>query len=248
MAGRDMTKLQTAVEGVRKELPSDLDVNSRVRPILCDLSSLRSVKSCIEEFSALNIPLNCLINNAGCWLTGNPDRVLTEDGIEMHIGTNHLGHFALTNGLIACLKAAGNARVVNVASIAHGRSPIRFGDENMDKEYDPFTAYGQSKTANILHAKGLHDRYYAEGIVAVSLHPGVIETELWRNGKIGASMNKTIPQGAATQVYCAVSRDIVPGAYYSDCKELTPNAWATNKEAADRLWDWSVAAVERALK
>jgi NAD(P)-dependent dehydrogenase (short-subunit alcohol dehydrogenase family) len=238
VAGRDVKKLQECVDGIK----STVSDPSKVHQILCDVSSLASVKRCVEEFKALNIPLHILINNAGCWLTGNPDRVLTEDGFEMHLGTNHIGHFALTNGLLPALTlAAPNARVVNVSSIAHARSAVDLNDPFYTKRpYDPFNAYGQSKTANILHAIGLHNRFHSEGITAVSLHPGVIDTELWRHGQIGVSHNKSIPQGAATQVWCAISPDVKSGYYYNDCNEAQARAWATDKASVDQFWEMSM--------
>ncbi len=110
-----------------------------------------------------------------------------------------------------------------------------------------FKAYGQSKTANILHAVELHKRYHNEkhgNIVAVSLHPGVIETELWRHATTAAfTMNKTIPQGAATSMYCALCPSITSGAYYNDCAEAPTAPYAIDSGNAERLWEVSVATL-----
>ncbi len=99
--------------------------------------------------------------------------------------------------------------------------------------------YGQSKTANILHAKELNRRYYGDGIIAVSLHPGLIETELWRHAGVIMSMNKTIPQGAATSVFCCVSPTIIGGQFYNDCAASAVPAHANNEEDANLLWELS---------
>ncbi len=100
-------------------------------------------------------------------------------------------------------------------------------------------AYGQSKTANILHVVGLNARFGSRGLVAVALHPGVIETELWRHAGLVFKMNKSIPQGAATSVFCAVSPSVVGGAYYNDCNLATCAPYASDEGLAAKLWDFS---------
>ncbi len=102
-------------------------------------------------------------------------------------------------------------------------------------------AYGQSKTANILHALEFNRRHAAEGIIALSLHPGVIETELWRHAGLVFRMNKTVPQGAATSVFCCVSPTVKGGYFYNDCQEQAPNDWANDAVAAATLWELSLA-------
>lgn len=235
LAGRDISKTQAVVDSI-KALVAD---PNKIHFIELDLSSFLSIEKCISNFLSLNLPLHVLLNNAGCWLTNSTSPVLTTDGLEMHFGTNHIGTFLLTNGLLPALKLAVPSRIVNVASLAHRRSGISFEDPNFTTTKNPYShgnAYGQSKTANMLHAVELSNRYSVDGITAVSLHPGVIETELWRNGTIGISMNKTVPQGAATSVFCAVSPTIVSGQYYSDCKLSDYTPYAMDPENAKKLW------------
>ncbi len=108
----------------------------------------------------------------------------TEDGFELQFGTNHLGHFVLTLGLLPALKEAAvlsgkNARVVNVSSLAHARSDVNFDDVNFkNREYDPWVSYGQSKTANVLFSVALTQRYAKDGIYSNALMPGGIMTNL----------------------------------------------------------------------
>jgi NAD(P)-dependent dehydrogenase (short-subunit alcohol dehydrogenase family) len=106
----------------------------------------------------------------------------TEDGFELQFGTNHLGHFAFTVGLLPSLRAAGGARVVVLSSSAHRRADVDFDDPNyLVREYDPWQAYGQSKTANALFAVALHERFAADGITANAVMPGMIATDLQRH-------------------------------------------------------------------
>lgn len=235
LAGRDVHKTQQVASNIAtNDLGGDA---SRLQVMELDLSDLHSVRACVDKFLALEVPLHILINNAGCMALN--DRELTKDGFEMQIGTNHLGHFVLTNGLLPCLQRGAPSRIINVSSMAHHRSGIHFDNLQFETNYDPWTAYGQSKTANILHAMELNFRYGSEGITAVSLHPGVIGTELWRHTGNIMKMNKSIPQGAATTVYCAVANDVEGGKFYNDCRNAEVNPHASSLLEAHRLWDIS---------
>ena len=144
-----------------------------------DLASLDSVR----EFSAKILEeeprIDILINNAGVMAV--PERKLTKDGFEMQIGINHLGHFLLTNLLLDRIKEAPSARIVNVSSRAHLRANLDLGDLNLEKSYDAWTAYGNSKIANILFTRSLARRLKGTCVTTNSLHPGVIMTELGRH-------------------------------------------------------------------
>jgi NAD(P)-dependent dehydrogenase (short-subunit alcohol dehydrogenase family) len=203
-------------------------------------------------------PLHLLINNAG--VMASP-LMRTADGWEMQFATNHLGHFALATGLHDALAAAGGARVVSVSSSAHLRSAVVFDDIMFDRrEYEPWSAYGQSKTANVLFAVEATRRWAADGILANALMPGGIRTNLQRyvsdadlerqrkaTGGSGAPSWKTVEQGAATTILVATSPllDGIGGRYFEDCDEALPNepgtrkgvaAYALDPEAATRLW------------
>jgi len=233
LTGRDIPKTQSVADGIEKEIGNA----GRTHVVHLDLSSLTSVKVLVEDFLKLNIPLHILINNAG--VMAIQERSETTDGLEMQIGTNHFGHFALTQGLLPALKAGAPSRVIIVSSGAHRRAGMKWDDIMAKKSYEPWEAYGQSKTANILHGVEFNRRYSKDGITATALHPGVIETELWRHaGKI-IQMNKTIPQGAATTVFCAVTPTLKGGAYYDNCQEGGANEYATNLDNAAKLWEIS---------
>ena len=208
-------------------------------------------------------PLDLLITNAG--VMALPERRLTPAGWELQFATNHLGHFALAVGLHDALAAAGEARIVSLSSRGHLRSPVVFEDINFAaRAYDPFLAYGQSKTANVLFAVGANARWAADGITANAVHPGPILTALTRHlseeylSELEARIRhfKTPQQGAATTVLAAVSPllDGIGGRYFEDVnesvvlEEVTLDAtsgvaaYALDPIDADRLWELSEEA------
>jgi NAD(P)-dependent dehydrogenase (short-subunit alcohol dehydrogenase family) len=224
-----------------------------------DLADPASVAAFVAAWDG---PLDILVNNAG--IMASP-LMRTPAGWEMQFATNHLGHFALATGLRPALAAAGGARVVSVSSTAHLRSPVVFEDIHfLERDYEPWAAYGQSKTANVLFAVEATHRWASDGITVNAVMPGGIRTNLQRyvteedldrmrrqasDGK-GASW-KTPEQGAATSVLVATSPllDGVGGSYFEDCNEAELNqpgsrrgvaAYALDPEAAVRLWDVSV--------
>jgi NAD(P)-dependent dehydrogenase (short-subunit alcohol dehydrogenase family) len=187
----------------------------------------------------------------------------TADGFETQFGTNHLGHFVFVNRLVPLLKSG--SRIATVSSAGHQISDVNIDDPNFERtEYQPFTAYGRSKTANILYAVALDDRLKGRGIRATSLHPGGIQTELGRHitpelraqlqARIAASKGaatfryKTVPEGAATQVWASVvaPADAVGGHYCEDCHVCEVNddptsrpgvrSYALNLAHANDLW------------
>ncbi|MEV6842206.1 SDR family NAD(P)-dependent oxidoreductase [Actinoplanes sp. NPDC051411] len=229
--------------------------NKQVLVAPLDLSDRASVAAFTAGWDG---PLHLLINNAG--VMASPLQ-RTADGWEMQFATNHLGHFALATGLHGALAAAGGARVVAVSSSAHLRSPIVFDDIMFERrEYEPWSAYGQSKTANVLFAVEATRRWAADGIFTNALMPGGIRTNLQRYvsdeelarmrraaGGSGAPNWKTVEQGAATTILVATSPllDGIGGRYFEDCDEARPNepgtrtgvaAYALDPEAAARLW------------
>lgn len=198
------------------------------------LDSLASVRAFAADYLATGRPLHLLINNAGVMAT---PFARTADGFESQFGINHLGHFALTAGLLPALRAAGTSRVVSLSSRAHRRSDIDLDDPNYHhRPYDAWQAYGQSKTANGLFAVGLTARYGGDGITANAVMPGAIVTGLTRHmsrtdiedkgwadedGNLRTDMPgwKAIPQGAATSVWAAVAPELDRrgGLYLDNC-------------------------------
>ena len=176
-------------------------------------------------------PLDILVNNAG--VMAMPDLHRTPEGWELQFATNHLGHFRLTLGLHVALAAAGNARIVVVSSNSHLRSPVVFDDIHyINREYDAFSAYSQSKTANVLFAVEASKRWASDGITANALMPGGIRSNLQRHmsedlitPEIKTVLEsypwRTTEQGAATSVFVATSQLLegIGGRYFQDSNE-----------------------------
>ncbi|MGF1425714.1 SDR family NAD(P)-dependent oxidoreductase [Kitasatospora sp. LaBMicrA B282] len=231
VAGRNRANGEAAVARIRRATGSD-----RVGFELLDLGSLASVAEFTERYLAVGGPLDLLVNNAGVMAAPFSQ---TADGFELHFGTNHLGHFALTLGLLPALRAAAAPRVVVLSSRAHSLSDVHLDDLHYQRRrYAPWEAYGQSKTANVLFAVGFSRRFGPEGIQANAVMPGVFLSPLWRHtGQWSESSErrqergdrrspsgwKTIEQGAATSVWACVAPELagVGGAYLDDCA-ITP--------------------------
>ncbi|NLU77396.1 SDR family NAD(P)-dependent oxidoreductase [Micromonospora sp. HNM0581] len=231
--------------------------NDRVTVAPLDLADPASVAAFAANWDG---PLHILVNNAG--VMASPE-LRTPQGWEMQFATNHLGHFALATGLRPALAAARGARIVSVSSAAHQRSPVVFEDIHFERRaYEPWAAYGQSKTANILFAVEASRRWADDGILVNALHPGVIHTNLQRHlsgeelTRLRAQSGPTAPswktpeQGAATSVLLAASPllDGVGGRYFEDCQPAAPHQpgtragvadYALDPESAHRLWNLS---------
>jgi NAD(P)-dependent dehydrogenase (short-subunit alcohol dehydrogenase family) len=230
-AARDLAKAHAATAEVRQDAAAhggSLDL------ISLDLASLKSVRICANELLDRGHRFDVVIANAGVMATPFGH---TSDGFETQFGTNHLGHFLLVNR-IAPLMGAGS-RLINLSSSGHRYSNVDLDDPNFEKvPYDPFVAYGRSKTANILFAVAFDLRHRSRGVRAAAVHPGGIRTELGRHmdpsqlDKLIAQMNKqlaaegkppfqykTIPQGAATSVWAGVvgPADEIGGRYCENC-------------------------------
>lgn len=216
-----------------------------------DLASLESIREFSTKFHELESSLHILINNAGVMAC---PKTLTKDGFEMQMGTNHIGHFLLTNLLVDLLKASSPSRVVAVSSEGHKLSGINKDDLMANKSYSKYKQYGQSKLANILFAKEFAKRYNGL-ITANSCHPGVVQTELGRH--MSETVRKFIIQpflgpffktpweGAQTQIRLAIDPELknVTGKYFSDCEEKTPSRDARDVETAAWLYDKSLELV-----
>lgn len=172
MPVRNATKGQQATDRIRLQAPG---ATVSIRAL--DLSSLASVNALVEQLQAEGRPINLLINNAGVMTP--PNRQVTRDGYELQFGTNHLGHFALTQGLLSLLRA-GHARITHQSSVAARNAAINWADPNWEHTYDVNKAYGQSKLASALFARELNARSLAGdwGITSNVSHPGVSPTNL----------------------------------------------------------------------
>jgi NAD(P)-dependent dehydrogenase (short-subunit alcohol dehydrogenase family) len=223
-----------------------------------DLASLASVRSFAERFDENHDHLDLLINNAGVMA---PPRRHTADGFELQLGTNHLGHFALTNLLLPLMEGQEDARVVTLSSTAHKSvRRIAFGNLNGDRHYFRWNAYGQSKLANLLFAFELDRRLRAEGSTVKSLaaHPGYAATNLQSAAaplvdrlvmKVStAVIAQSAEMGALPMLFAATEPGLEGGLYIGPDglgeqrghpKVVQPSGPARNEEAARRLWDVS---------
>lgn len=226
-----------------------------------DLASLRSIRAFVERFASRHDRLDILCNNAG--IMAIPRRE-TEDGFEMQIGTNHLGHFALTGLLLPSLAAAPAARIVNVSSLAHRLGRIRFDDLQSRRSYNRWLAYGQSKLANLLFTFDLQRRLDASThpVLAVAAHPGYASTNLqlaapkMENsnlmGSLFALSNNIFAQsakmGALPSLRAATDPDVQGGDYYGPRgfmegqglpKKVRANERARDRDTQRRFFDVS---------
>jgi NAD(P)-dependent dehydrogenase (short-subunit alcohol dehydrogenase family) len=229
-AARDLAKAQTATAPVRKDAAD----GATFELIELDLANLKSVRKCADALLQRGQGFDVIIANAGVMATPFGH---TADGFETQFGTNHLGHFVFVNRIAPLMKTG--SRFVALASSGHRFSNVDLDDPNFTKTpYDPFVAYGRSKTANILFAVGFDQRHRKNGIRAAAVHPGGIHTELGRHmgednvAAMLAGINqqlakegkppfqwKSIPQGAATSVWTGVvaSADAIGSRYCENC-------------------------------
>ena len=230
-AARDLTKAKGATGQVQKDAAAN---GGSFELIELDLADLKSVRACADSLLAKGETFDVIIANAGVMATPLGH---TADGFETQFGTNHLGHFVLVNRIASLIRDGG--RLINLSSSGHRYSNVDLDDPNFERTpYEPFVAYGRSKTANILFAVAFDKRHRDRGVRAAAVHPGGIKTELGRYvdpGRMEKVVNeinqqlaaqgqgpfqwKTIPQGAATSVWAAVvaPADEIGGRYCENC-------------------------------
>ena len=228
-AARDLEKAEIATVQVRKDAVAGA---GSFELVALDLADLKSVRACADRFLAAGKPFDVVIANAGVMATPLGH---TAEGFETQFGVNHLGHFVLVNRIAPLIRAGG--RLINLSSSGHRFANVDLEDPNFEATpYEPFIAYGRSKTANILFAVAFDERHRQRAVRAAAVHPGGIETELGRHldarqlQKVIDQMNeaadengpfrlKTIPQGAATSVWAAVVApvDEIGGCYCENC-------------------------------
>lgn len=257
--GADVVGTARSLEKAKKAAAEIASGRGKLSLVEMDLASLKSVRNCADQLNATGQLFDVVIANAGVMACPQGK---TEDGFETQIGTNHLGHFVFVNRIVPLIKDGG--RVVIVASLAHRFADVYLDDLNIQhRSYVEFLAYGSSKTANVLFAVELDRRLKSRGIRATALHPGGIQTELTRHltpqvvsqlpsyessDTTQRSVRKTIPQGAATSVWCGfvAEADVIGGRYCEDCHvaktidEANANhgvaSYALDPERAKLLW------------
>ena len=250
ITGRNLEKAVAAAESIQHEAGSAIEAED------LELGSIASIRAFADRILGRSSSIDILINNAGVMACPFEK---TADGFEIQFGTNHLGHFLMT--CLIAPKLTNGGRIVSLSSSGHQFSPVVFDDIQFEnREYDRWLAYGQSKTANALFAVGLNKRLAHRNIEAFSLHPGAIQTDLSRHLpeedvarfqraiESGELPVKSVPAGAATQVYAATAPELAGegGAYLADCT-ICPvsdadqpgnvvRSYAIDPENADRLW------------
>ena len=241
---RNLSKAKAATEVVRKDAAKD---GGNFELIELDLANLKSVRACADQLLAKAEPFDVVIANAGVMATPFGK---TADGFETQFGTNHLGHFVLVNRIASLVRSGG--RLINLSSLGHRYSNVDLEDPNFDRTpYDPWVAYGRSKTANILFAVAFDRRHRSRGVRAAAVHPGLIHTELARHVDAGQIQKiieernqqlaaegkapfewKTVPQGGATSVWAGVvaPADEIGGRYCEDCHvgKILPDSVTTD--------------------
>ena len=223
MRGARVVGAARTIEKAREACQS---VGGLTVPMACELSDPASVRGCAAAIVGEGIKLDAIICNAGIMAL---PKLQVARGYELQFFTNHIGHFILVTSLLEQLTDSG--RVVMVSSMAHTQAKkggIDFDNLDGSKGYSAWREYGQSKFANILFAKELARRFSGSGRTANAVHPGIIYTNLSRHNMIGTAFYailgpiicKTLPQGAATQVYVATNPTLaaVSGKYFVDCK------------------------------
>ena len=255
LAARNAEALADAEAWVHTEVP-----HAKTSTVPLDLTSLTAVRASAEAIADIAPAIHVLMNNAGVMFT---PLGRTSNGFEIQFGTNHLGHFELTELLAPQLVAADGARIVILSSDGHRLSDVDLDDANWERrDYDKFAAYGASKTANILHMVELDRRLRDDGVRAYAVHPGVVATSLARHmsrddftmltqfepadpmqERVDVRHDFTMPEhGAATQVWAAVSAQLadIGAVYLADCGIRDDAApYALDSDHAGALWELS---------
>jgi NAD(P)-dependent dehydrogenase (short-subunit alcohol dehydrogenase family) len=256
LACRNLDKANAARQRILTEVPDAL-----LEPAVIDLASLASIRSFAEKFLAQHRGLDLLINNAG--VMALPTRQLTADGFELQIGTNHLGHFALTGRLLPAIFTAFAPRIVTVSSIAHRGGKIRFNDLQWTQGYKPWPAYRQSKLANLYFAFELDRKLRTThpNVASIAVHPGVAKTNLVAAGPgqkkdlqgimapiFISLIGQSEAQGALPTLYAATSPQAQSGHFYGSGGfreirgypiEVHAEAQAYDEAVAAKLWNVS---------
>ncbi|WP_420141153.1 SDR family oxidoreductase [Sphingomonas sp.] len=248
IAGRNPRKGADAVSRIVWEVSS-----AKVRFERVDLADLSSVAAFAERLGHQLDHVDLLVNNAAVMVP--PERRVTTDGFELQLGTNHLGHFALTAGLLPLLRRSEAARVVTVSSIAAPQGIIDFDDLNAETSYKPMPRYAQSKLANLLFAFEMQRRSQAGGwgVASIAAHPGVSRTDLIHNGagpdSIQGRIRSYLPflfqppaRGALPTLFAATSPEAQPGGYYGPDRLGGLRGYPTDAKIPPRALDQSVAA------
>ena len=239
IVARNATKGDNVVRELRAQTQSET-----IFFVEGDLSSRKGVNHAAGLLKERLSKLDVLVNNAGAFFQ---TRTISADGVEQTLALNHLGYFSMTALLIDVLKAAGSARIVNVASAAHLGAKLNLDDLQNEKRYSGWTAYGQSKLANIYFTYELSRRLEGSTVTANCLHPGFVASAFGDNNggfmRAAIGFAKSIAaisedKGARTSVYLASSPDVekVNGRYFDKCKDVKSSPVSYDENISRQLW------------
>ncbi|HUE47700.1 MAG TPA: SDR family oxidoreductase [Steroidobacteraceae bacterium] len=240
--GRDLARARAVAEDISRDTG-----NPEVRFVQADFAQLAQVRRLAQELHSLLPRLDVLINNAAVLAAA---RARSAEGYDLTFAVNHLAPFLLTNLLLDKLKASAPARVIVVASEAHRRATLDFGDLMNAGTSGWWAAYDRSKLANVLFARELARRLAGTGVTVNALHPGVVRSQLFRSGpallrvllwSVGRLFMLSPQQGARGSVYLASASELdgESGGYYRGCRRVPPSAAAQSEACAARLWQES---------
>ncbi|WP_238882942.1 oxidoreductase [Clostridium sp. YIM B02551] len=255
MAGRNRDKGEEAIRRIKKMIPS-----GNIHFEKLDLADLSSIKNFGQRIRAQRKSLDILVNNAA--VMNPPKRIVTKDGFELQMGTNYLGHFALSAQMLSLLKRGNKPRVITMSSVAHLSGVINFDDLQSEHNYKPMVTYSQSKLACLMFALELQRRSDEEGwgISSMGAHPGISRTELIPNGAgknspagivrrlFGPFLFQPAAHGAWPALYAATAEEAKGGTYYGPSKmnevrgypkiaKIAPQA--KDSQVASKLWEES---------
>ena len=241
LACRNLEKGATAVAQIKAQ-----HAQAQIALLQLDLADLASVRGFAETFTAQYDQLHLLINNAGVMAPSK--RYVTADGFEMQFGTNHLGHFALTGPLLPTLMQTPNARIVSLSSVAHRLGKMNFDDLNAEKSYNKWSAYGQSKLANLLFTYELqrHLQQANADVIAVAAHPGYTATNLQKTSRTFSWLNPIVAQdisiGVLPPLYAATVPDIQGGDFIGPDGFQEMRGYPHKTRSSDRSYNQADAA------
>jgi NAD(P)-dependent dehydrogenase (short-subunit alcohol dehydrogenase family) len=252
MICRNKEKMEAAANEIRTPDGGSIDCFE------CDLSSLKSVRACCDQLVQKYNKIDLLVLNAGIAAPTN-DLQYSEDGFELHLASNHFGHFALTLRLLPLMESAQDPRIIAISSVIHKMASIDLDDLHFKsgRSYISFMGYAQSKLANILFTNALHRKLASnestKHITVNALHPGTVQSDLLQRDNvivrgyyaIARPFCKTVEQGAICPVYVALAPNLnakcgMSGKYFVDSLvEEEPATLARDETLADKLWDLS---------
>lgn len=240
LASRNLEKGKRVAQEIQSQTG-----NSNIFPFFCDLGSQHSVVEFTDAFRSNYDNFDVLINNAGIYCAQLEQ---TEEGIEKTMGTNHIGHFLLTNRLLENLPEQAGRQIINLASAAHLRGRVDFLDSEKTTTYKGFQAYCDSKLANVLYTIELARRWKDRGVMVNSVHPGMVSTDIWPTHGWFALLTPilrrfilSVEEGAQTILHLATASldPTQTGGYYAKSALTEPSHLAQRRDLQEKLWKWS---------